>query len=149
MATPEARASSGEAPLRLTLANELAEVERARQQVDAFLAPHALGRRTRYAVELVIEELLVNVISHAFPDNGRHDIELSVSVDRHEVVVTVDDDGIAFDPLRAPEPPVPATLEQATPGGLGIRLLRRYASHLAYTRSDGRNRLTAGIARAD
>lgn len=149
MATAETPATAGEPTLRMTLANELAEVERARQQTDAFLAPQGLGRRTKYAVELVLEELLVNVIYYAFPDNSPHEIGLSVSVDSREVVITVDDDGIPFDPLQAPEPPVPATLEQATPGGLGIKLLRRYCSRIAYTRSDGRNRVTAGISRAD
>lgn len=149
MAAHEASAPTGEPPLRLSLANELAEVERARQQVGELLAPHGLGRRTSYAVELVLEELLVNVISHAFPDNDPHEIGLSVSVDSREVVITVDDDGIPFDPRQAPEPPVPATLEQATPGGLGIKLLRRYCSRIGYTRSEGRNRVTAGITRAD
>jgi anti-sigma regulatory factor (Ser/Thr protein kinase) len=65
----------------------------------------------------------------------------------------VEDGGVPFDPTTvAPRNPVPpASLEDATIGGLGLALVRRFARDLAYQRlANGRNRLglTVPVTRA-
>ena len=56
-------------------------------------------------------------------------------------------DGIAFDPTQAAEPPIPASLLDAPIGGRGLKLLRRTARSLSYERREGRNRLRVAVAR--
>jgi anti-sigma regulatory factor (Ser/Thr protein kinase) len=58
--------------------------------------------------------------------------------------VAVEDPGPPFDPLAEPHrPPLGAGIEQRPVGGLGIHLVRRLTTRLAYARTpEGRNRLT-------
>jgi serine/threonine-protein kinase RsbW len=137
----------GTVPLRLTLTSRLDELEPARRQVDAFLAPLDLAERTRYAVELVLEEAFMNVVMHAHGDRGVHPVGLSVHVGAESIVLAMEDDGRPFDPLPQRLRPVPTSLAEAAPGGLGLHFLRRYARALDYRRIDGRNRLSITIAR--
>ena len=54
----------------------------------------------------------------------------------------IEDHGPAFDPTHAPDPELPTRLEDATIGGLGIQLMRRFAQSMNYQRRDGINKLT-------
>jgi anti-sigma regulatory factor (Ser/Thr protein kinase) len=138
------------AMLRLQVPGEAAALEPARLAVMAHLR-EALGAepppRLAYRVELVLEEALMNRAWHAWPDGGRHHTVLCCEVRADEVVLRFDDDGVAFDPLRAAAPALPATLDEARPGGLGLMLTRKAASALHYERRDGRNLLTVHLAR--
>lgn len=133
--------------LRLSLPNERAALEPTRLAVADFLAAYAPSEALRYQVELVIEEMLMNVIWHAFDDAVPHRIGLALRVEPAQVVLDFDDDGVAFDPLRAPLPEPPVAIEAAVPGGLGLLLVRRMARAMTYERRDGRNRLTVTLAR--
>jgi len=135
------------APLRLKLPNCRDAIESARLGVLIFLQPLALRPRTIFAVELVLEETLMNVISYAFQDDAGHEIDLTVQVEVGDVVLRIEDGGFAFDPLQVPERTPPASIDEAVPGGLGIRLVRRFASSTAYERVGNRNVLTVRIAR--
>ncbi|WP_341676913.1 ATP-binding protein [Niveibacterium sp. SC-1] len=136
------------APLQLALSNTLDVLEPTRLAVNAYLAPYELGEGALYKVELVLEETLVNAIRHAFTDGAVHCIDLTVTVDADTVALRFEDDGIAFDPRLATEPVRPASIADASPGGLGLMLVRRAAKFIDHARSEGRNRLTIGIARA-
>ena len=57
----------------------------------------------------------------------------------------VTDNGRAFDPTTATPRTDGASLDQATPGGLGLVLLARYASGLGYRRLPGGNQLDLSI----
>jgi anti-sigma regulatory factor (Ser/Thr protein kinase) len=132
--------------LQLTLPAEAASVERARHAVQAHLAPLALAPRAAYRLELVLEETVMNLATHAFPAGGGHfDLQVDV-VDGKELVLRFSDDGIAFDPVQAAVPARPASLEAAVPGGLGLMLVRRNAQRIDYRRRDGRNVLTVALA---
>ncbi|MEJ1972156.1 MAG: ATP-binding protein [Lacunisphaera sp.] len=48
----------------------------------------------------------------------------------------------AFDPLQVPVKVLPTRLEDATPGGLGLVLIRNYTDEVRYARVAGRNCLT-------
>jgi serine/threonine-protein kinase RsbW len=134
-------------PLHLTLSSRLEDLEPARRQVEAFLAPLDLPGRTRDAVELLLEEAFMNVVMHAHGDGGAHPVGLSVRAEPQSIVLELEDDGRPFDPGRQRPRPVPTSLAEATPGGLGLHFLQRYAHTLDHRRVDGRNRLTITIAR--
>jgi anti-sigma regulatory factor (Ser/Thr protein kinase) len=138
---------SADPHLRLSLNNERSALEPARLAVLQFLSPWALSAQVIYRVELVLEEVLVNAVSYAFPDGGVHAIELAVEIHPDGVVLRFEDDGVAFDPLQAPDPPEPTTIDVAKPGGRGLMLVRKFAKGLAYQRSPDRNRFTVVIAR--
>jgi serine/threonine-protein kinase RsbW len=133
--------------LTMTLDAGPAAVESARHALVDFLAPHELSPKASYAVELVLEEVLMNIAWHAYDGPAPREARLTVQVDADGVLMQFEDDGRAFDPTLHAEPKPPANLEDARPGGLGLGLVRRFARHIGYQRFDGKNRLTITISR--
>lgn len=133
--------------LRLTLVNHRDALDQARIQVLHWLERHAPTPRLVFSVELILEETLMNVIWHAHPDHAEHLIRLEMVVDAADVVMRFEDDGVPFDPLQAPAPIAPTSIDDAVPGGLGLLLVRKCARDVSYERRDGINRLTVRVAR--
>jgi len=133
--------------LRLSLANRLDALGPARQAMLAFLAPAALHPQVVFKLELVLEEVFMNLLWHAFKDAAEHTLELTVELLPDEVALSFEDDGIAFDPTHAAEPPIPASLLDAPIGGRGLMLVRRAARSLRHERREGRNRMRVAVAR--
>lgn len=139
--------AGGSARLQLNFAARSGSLDEAQRGVREFLAPHRPSARAIYAVELIVEEVLTNIVHYGYPAGGEHEIALAVAIDGAQIELRFEDDGAPFDPTQAPEPPPPASLAEAKVGGLGIKLLRRFASTVAYERSNGRNCLTVRVAR--
>jgi serine/threonine-protein kinase RsbW len=89
------------------------------------------------------------VIRYAFDAGTPHEIGIAVEVGDEILTLRITDDGCAFDPTQEPERVVPASLDEAPIGGLGLELVRKRAHSLRYERADGRNRLEVTIGRAD
>jgi anti-sigma regulatory factor (Ser/Thr protein kinase) len=53
---------------------------------------------------------------------------------------------VAFDPSSFVAVPRPASLVDATPGGLGLLLIRNFSDELSYNHSQGRNHLTITVS---
>ena len=136
-----------DAPLVLKLESSIAAFEAGREALQQFIEAAGAGEGALYRAELVFEELVVNVIRHG--QGGREasgrTIDVSVWVRDEEIILTVEDDGPPFNPLEAPAPPRPASIEEARIGGLGLPLVRSAGKRLAYERRDGRNRVTVAI----
>jgi serine/threonine-protein kinase RsbW len=105
------------------------------------VAAASLPRQLVYRLELALEEVLMNIVWHAYGDSGEGEMTVRASRNGDEVTLVFEDSGPPFDPLQAAAPPVPASVDEAKVGGLGLVLLRRVASALRYERRDGRNRL--------
>ena len=59
--------------------------------------------------------------------------------------LSISDAGVIFDPFVAVAPH-PASLVDATPGGLGLLLIRNFSDELSYNHSQGRNHLTISVS---
>jgi serine/threonine-protein kinase RsbW len=88
--------------------------------------------------ELCLDELVTNIFRHG----GARTLRIAIERAGAEVEIIIEDDGRPFDPTAAVLPPIAHTLEEATPGGRGLLLVRSIASRLLYERRDGANRLT-------
>lgn len=146
-AAPCPPAAAPGAVLQLEVPAERQALEPTRLAVLQFLEPWALGARTLFNVELVLEETLLNASLHAFEGPGPHAVSLQVQVLPESVVLQFEDEGRAFDPLQAAEPARPTSIAEAKTGGLGLMLVRKLARSVAYRRLDGRNRLKIAVAR--
>lgn len=106
-------------------------------------------------LNLMLEEALVNVVSYAYPEGEKGEIELLASFAEtidgkgSGLAVEIIDSGKPFDPTAAAEPDTEAPAEDRTIGGLGIFLIRSLADSVDYRREDGRNhlRFTIGATR--
>jgi anti-sigma regulatory factor (Ser/Thr protein kinase) len=122
--------------LRLDSANRN-DLRRLHPWLDAETAD--LPDPMRHAMHVALEEVVLNVASHAFPAGVSGEIAVSLHASPDAVTLIVEDPGRAFDPTAAPPPVPPNILE---PGGLGLTLLRHYCKHISYDRAGERNRLT-------
>jgi anti-sigma regulatory factor (Ser/Thr protein kinase) len=127
---------------RIELATELSEISRmdawlARVAEDAGALPAAVQ-----AARLCLHELVANVIQHGYPDGRAGRITVTVAPEGAAVHVTLEDDGIAFDPLAAPEAKPMTGLADAQVGGYGIKLFRESSHGARHVREAGTNRLS-------
>lgn len=100
-----------------------------------------------YTVNLVLEELEVNALTHGRA-NGLEEYEITIDSQPESVVVELSDDGPAFNPLTdAPLPDLDSPLESRPIGGLGIYLIKTMVDEISYRRETDRNYLTLEIGR--
>ena len=123
----------------LRIKNRLEELETLQSALETFAAEHSLPAKTTGETRLILEELLVNIISHAYPDQGVH--EIIFTLERVDDVLRIEciDDGVAFDPLMVPEPDTTLSLAERHVGGLGIHFIRAFSDNLTYQREHGKN----------
>lgn len=127
---------------RLQLDADLAEVARLNGWLAGIAAAAGVPKGTAEAAKLCLNELVANVILYGYPDGRAGQIEVSVAPEAGALRVTIEDDGIAFDPLAAPVSAPLDGLADDRIGGFGIKLFRETARSAAYERSEGRNRLS-------
>jgi serine/threonine-protein kinase RsbW len=131
--------------LRLTLSNRRNEIPRVKFALAEFLDEEGVLPGTIHRVKLVIEELVVNVIQHAFEDQAAHTIVLDVRTEPGGVAIVVEDDGKPFDPRSVSSPALDELLEAGKSGGLGLRIITKVTRDLTYERVDHKNRVRAFI----
>ena len=105
-----------------------------------------LSEERVYALDLCIVEMVSNVVDHSYR-GGDGEIRVDLGLAGDSAVVTISDDGPAFDPLAVAAPAVPASLDDASVGGYGIHMVRATADDCRYERREGRNVFTAWFGR--
>ena len=128
--------------LKLSVKNDLSEISRLAEEIDAFCAEVGLGEDAAYAVNLALDELLTNTINYGFKDQAAHTIDVTLSLEADVLVITILDDGVAFDPSVPPTPDVHAGIEDRDIGGLGMHFVHTMMDEVDYRRCDGHNELT-------
>jgi anti-sigma regulatory factor (Ser/Thr protein kinase) len=94
-------------------------------------------------LDLVLEEILVNVIQYAYPEGQPGTIKVGYAVEGPgKLLVTVSDNGRAFDPLARDPPDLRLGLAERPIGGLGIVLVRRIVDSIEYQRAGDSNVLS-------
>ena len=128
--------------LTLRLKSVLTEIPAANKAASRWLAERNAPPAADYLANLTIEELVTNCIKYGYDDSAEHQIEIELKFSAGELVVTVTDDGHAFNPLDLPDRNTNIPVEELPIGGLGIHLLRKMSDRMDYARIDGKNRLT-------
>jgi anti-sigma regulatory factor (Ser/Thr protein kinase) len=141
-------------PAALTIRADIREARRA----CGWLASAALAQNVplEQVVRLdhCLDEALANVIRHGGPTALSSPVHLQFAVRRGPgaciAELSVIDAGVAFDPsTHAAVAPHPASLADATPGGLGLLLIRNFSDDLKYRHRQGRNHLTITVTWID
>jgi serine/threonine-protein kinase RsbW len=94
-------------------------------------------------VELVLEELVTNIVRHAYGESGGP-IDLELEAGEDEIRIVVSDEGSPFDPCTW-ESPAEVTGE----GGRGLILVRCLTSEMHYERTPGGRNVTTCIVRCE
>ena len=128
--------------LELRLRPSTGELRRLSEQAETFARRHRVRPDAVDAMLLALEEAVTNVLLHAFDGVPEEKRELSVRLQMTAaaLVVTILDNGVAFDPTRA-RPRERAEDGEERLGGWGIRLIRGLIDEVRYERTGDRNQL--------
>ena len=112
-----------------------------RQSGAALAVPEAQIDR----LELCLNEVLANLVEHGGAATAQHPIQLQLEAvqptDGCGAQLVVSDRGEPFDSGQASVKPIGGSLDEASPGGLGLRLVKAFSDAMAYRCLEDRNEL--------
>ena len=112
------------ADLSLRLEATREELPRMQAVLEAFAREEGWPSRLEFQIKLVIEEVVMNILSHGYEEGGDHDILIELASDGEKIGIEIVDDGRPYDPLtEAPAPDTEAPLADRPVGGLGVYLV--------------------------
>jgi anti-sigma regulatory factor (Ser/Thr protein kinase) len=126
----------------LSIRNDDRELSRMSRWFRGFAAESDISADRAADLELCLNELVTNIIHHAYEDDLDHEIRIALERAPGEIRTTIEDDGRPFDLLKSVLPEPARSLDRATIGGWGIPIVRALVDHIVHERVDGKNRLT-------
>lgn len=116
---------------------------RAEEILDFIMQAHEVRAHpsVSYAIRLSCEEIIVNIIRYAYPEQTDGYIDVGITDAGGELCISIRDGGRAFNPLENKLPDTSLALEDRDIGGLGIFLVRQMMDKVNYIHADGENRL--------
>lgn len=126
----------------LVVENRVTEFVRVEAWLAQLLEEWSIPRKLAFAIDLVINEAVTNIIRYGYEDTADHPIIITLTNGKEAVGVEIVDDGKPFDPLQASQMAAAQDLEHAAIGGRGIHLIRSYVDEHHYRRVASLNRLT-------
>ena len=125
---------------RISIHTEVDDVSKGITPIVQFLEELEVDHKVIYKVELALEELLVNVASYAYaPGTGKIDISYYVQENPRMIVISIADEGKAFNPLQQKDPDTTLSSEERQIGGLGVFLVKKTMDEVEYNRKNGKN----------
>jgi serine/threonine-protein kinase RsbW len=116
-----------------------AELRRIGSFVEQFCADSSVAREKCLRLNVVLEELFVNTVTHGHRADTDAPIWVTLEAKAPGVQVTYEDTAPAFNPLAY-------RVEMGKVGGLGVLLTRELAATRDYAYVFGRNRIRLSLA---
>lgn len=123
----------------LILHNDVSEVPQLAEWIETTCETMELPMAAVFQLNLALEEAVVNVMNYAYPGKEGMPVRLTAERQDNEVIFTLEDDGVAFDPTQAEEPDISLAVEDRPIGGLGIFLVNQIMDKVSYARVGGTN----------
>jgi serine/threonine-protein kinase RsbW len=134
---------------KLTLRSRIDDLALVPPWIEHLASEYGISAKVQFAMNLCLEEVLSNIIRHGYANQPDRSIVIRYAPDHdNSSLLVVEDEAPLFNPLEAKESPVEDTLDGSRVGGLGIRLLRSFATTLKYEPTPSGNRLTIGFSTA-
>lgn len=133
----------GEDMQTLVISNKIEELNKVAQFIEQLGEQMSLSPSLVMNLNLAMEEAVSNVILYAYPEQqSDKQIEVTVSRNGDKLILTVTDDGSAFDLMMKEDPDIDLPAEERPIGGLGIFLIKKIMDEVEYRRMNGNNILT-------
>lgn len=126
----------------LIIKNQMQELERVSAFVEGIVEELKLGQNMLCELQLVMEEMVVNVISYAYPEGTVADITLIAESDGTELTFVISDKGKEFDPTQQEDADMSINPAEREIGGMGIFIVKNIMNEVTYQRLEGHNLLT-------
>ena len=117
----------------------LESVEKIQDFVGENLKKEKSDKKQLYKINVLIEEIVVNIVNYAFKDTKEGIIDIEIDALSDKLLLKISDNGLPFNPLKAKEPDISASLENRNIGGLGIFFVKQIAKSLDYSFENSRN----------
>lgn len=102
-----------------------------------------LDPRGVYHCQLAVDEACTNIIEHGQIDNHSGQVTLKTGIEQNRTfVITIADNGPAFNPLTYEDPDPLRPLEEREGGGWGIYFIKKLMDVIDYRYADGKNNLS-------
>ena len=121
----------------------LDEIERIHAAVEILASAEGWPPDVLFQIKLVLEEIGTNIVKYGYDDDGKTDIQITLTSESDALTMEISDDGKPFDPFAdAPPPDLDSPIPDRPIGGLGVYLVQTMMDETRYRREDGRNKLT-------
>lgn len=114
-------------------------------QVLDDLSDHIAVPETKYALEIVLAEVLNNIVEHGYAEIDKGRIYLKACIDDGILSITLRDNGSPMPGLLPPDPPPPSidvAREDLPEGRFGWFMIRELCTDLEYVRTEDTNHLS-------
>jgi sigma-B regulation protein RsbU (phosphoserine phosphatase) len=126
----------------MTIKNQLSEISKVINGIAKFCqelpVPLSPGRK----LKIVLDEILNNTISYGYDDEQEQEIRIEVEPIADGIILTIRDAGNAFNPLECDTPDTDLSIDDRSPGGLGLHLVKNMVDDVRYMRVDETNVLS-------
>ena len=122
--------------------SDRAELEKLEGFTADFAAKAGLSDKELFALQIIVEELVTNVIDYGGVPAGEHAVRVDLSAEDGELLIRLTDRGREYNPLLREDPDVTLPAEQRPIGGLGVHFCKKLTEEQEYARVDGCNVLT-------
>ena len=121
------------------LKSSLSELDRLCQNLETFGNKFGFSKKLIFEINLALDELFTNIISYGFKDDDEHIIKVTLTPDKDELCLCIEDDGMPFNPIDFETPDVSCSVEECKIGGLGIHIMKKLMDEVCYQRCDDKN----------
>lgn len=115
----------------LSLQADLESLQEIRQFIDHAGASLGVNSEALGDLRLVVDEAVTNVVLHGY-DGRPGTVDIHVDHDGDAVIITIRDQGLAFDASKAEEPHLDAALSERAFGGMGLYLIRKMTDEAVF-----------------
>ena len=129
----------GEALKTIVLKNDIREMSRITDTITKIADAAGCPSVVVHDVILAVEEIFSNIVFYGFGDDLDHNITFHVVADTDALFLTLQDEGIPFNPLNVHLGPRDKPLEERDKGGMGIILAKNLMDQMEYRRDRGKN----------
>lgn len=127
----------------LQIFNELTELRRMSEWLHHACENLDLPGTLALNLDLCANEAVTNIIHYGYKDHDRHEIHIRLELKENQTLcLTIQDDGIPFNPFETLPPAPFDSIENAKIGGLGIHLIRSLMDECNYRRFKDQNIVT-------
>jgi len=116
------------------------------EKLEGFTADFAqkagLSDKDLFALQIIVEELVTNVIDYGGVPAGEHAVRVDLSAEGGELLIRLTDRGAEYNPLLREDPDVTLPAEKRPIGGLGVHFCKKLTDVQEYARVGGCNVLT-------
>lgn len=120
---------------------ELSSLKQIVTFVDNFRNENSISKGAVFKLNLMIEEIFTNMIKYA--SQSRQDVTIALARKGNDVIISLTDFAVEpFDVTASAKVDINLPLEERTPGGLGLHLVKTLADNVSYEYKDGNSKVT-------